>query len=60
MKGIPIYVAFGIPFILAPHTISGALLDVNLTGLFVLAGSTMVGTAFVLFLAQTRDRSKNS
>ncbi|MBW4518719.1 MAG: MFS transporter [Scytolyngbya sp. HA4215-MV1] len=42
------------------QAISGALLDVNLTGLFVLAGSTMLGTAFVSFLAQTRDRPKSS
>lgn len=35
------------------QAISGALLDVNLIGLFVLAGSTMLGTAFVSFLAQT-------
>lgn len=42
------------------QAISGALLDVNLTGLFVLAGCTMLGTAFVSFLAQTCDRPKSS
>jgi len=38
------------------QAISGALLDINLTGLFVLTGSTMLGTTFIVFFAQTRDR----
>ncbi|HEY9643324.1 MAG TPA: MFS transporter, partial [Coleofasciculaceae cyanobacterium] len=42
------------------QAISGALLDVNLTGLFGLAGGTLLATAFVSFLVQTRDRPQSS
>lgn len=38
------------------QAISGVLLEINLTGLFVAAGITMLATAFVSSLSQTSDR----
>ena len=38
------------------QAISGLLLDISLTGLFVAAGITMLFTAFVALISQTRER----
>lgn len=39
------------------QAISGVLLDISLTGLFLAAGTTMLSTALVSFLSQTGNRS---
>ena len=39
------------------QAISGVLLDISLTGLFLAAGITMLATALVSLLSQTRDYS---
>jgi len=38
------------------QAISGVLLEINLTGLFVAAGITMLATAVVSLLSQASDR----
>ena len=38
------------------QAISGVLLDISLTGLFMAAGITMLCTAFVASISQTRER----
>jgi hypothetical protein len=39
------------------QALSGVLLDINLTGLFITAGMTMLFTTLVSLLSQTSDRS---
>jgi len=39
------------------QAISDVLFEINLTGLFIAAGFTMLGTAIVSLLSQSSDRS---